>query len=74
MRVGSCLLRSSQHAGTGAASREEQSSVTIDFLCKKYTWGRTFQLGEGWHSSENARRSWNLSPRFPKEVEARCSA
>ena len=35
LKGGGCLLRSSQHAGTGAASREEQSSVTMHHLSKK---------------------------------------
>jgi hypothetical protein len=34
--------------------------------------GRSFQLGEGWHSNANAGRFWNSSPRVPKETPARC--
>ena len=36
--------------------------------------GRTFQFGEGWHSSENAVRFWTPSPRVPKEADTRCYA
>jgi hypothetical protein len=36
--------------------------------------GRRFQLGEGWHSSENAVRFWHPQPRIPKETASRCSA
>jgi hypothetical protein len=38
------------------------------------TMGRRFQLGEGWHSSENTVRFWTPSPRVPKEAEVRCDA
>jgi len=36
--------------------------------------GRRFQLGEGWHSNENAVHFWNSSPRIPKETHSRCYA
>ena len=36
--------------------------------------GRTFQLGEGEHSTENAVRFWNSPPRVPKEAASRCYA
>src|SRR2546428_13806404 len=36
--------------------------------------GRSFQLGEGWHSNANAVRLWNSSPRIPKETHYRCYA
>ena len=35
LKGGGCLLRSSQHEGTGAASREEQSSVITSHLSQK---------------------------------------
>jgi group II intron reverse transcriptase/maturase len=36
--------------------------------------GRSFQLGERWHSTTNAVRFWNSSPRMPKETHSRCYA
>jgi len=33
-----------------------------------------FQLGEGWHSNENAIRFWHSSPRGPKGADSRCYA
>lgn len=37
-------------------------------------YGRRFQLGEGWHSNENAVRFWHPQPRMPKETMSRCYA
>jgi hypothetical protein len=34
--------------------------------------GRSFQVGEGWHSNVNAVRFGNSSPRIPKETHVRC--
>jgi hypothetical protein len=36
--------------------------------------GRRFQLGEGWHSSEHPVHFWNPLPRMPKEADAHCYA
>src|SRR5215208_5664072 len=36
--------------------------------------GRSFQSGEGWHSTTNAVRFWKSSPRMPKETHSRCYA
>jgi hypothetical protein len=36
--------------------------------------GRTFQCGEGWHSSEKTVRFGMPSPRVPKETDTRCYA
>jgi len=36
MRAWGCLWRSSQHTGTGAASREGQSSVVMAYRCRIY--------------------------------------
>ena len=36
--------------------------------------GRSFQLGEGWHSSEHPVYFWNPLPRILKEAGAQCYA
>ena len=46
-------------------------SYSVDTI---FELGRSFQLGEGWHSNINAVRFWNSSPRIPKETHVRCYA
>src|SRR5215217_1156668 len=51
------------------------SALLLQFLPEsKVTDGRSFQSGEGWHSTTNAVRFWNSSPRMPKETHSRCYA
>jgi hypothetical protein len=59
---------------TGLALAGIEGTVNADEKEETVTTGRTFQLGEGWHSNENAVRFWIPSPRIPKEADARCYA
>ena len=36
--------------------------------------GRSFQLGEGWHSSEHPVHFWHPLPRILKEADTQCYA
>ena len=52
----------------------EQVDVILSKVKEAEVEGRTFQLGEGEHSTENAVRFWNSPPRVPKEAASRCYA